>query len=941
MRPRPPAPPLLALVFASGAAALVYQSLWLRAFGLVFGSATDATAMVLAIFMGGLAAGSAWSARRFVQRPLRTYALVEMGIAATALVTLPLLRALPAMYGSVSFLRGLTGTADLLARGALAALVLLPTTFLLGATLPLAIEAQSRRGRDEHWSLGRLYLVNTLGGALGVLLGPLALLPALGMTVSFMAAAFVSFLVGGTAWRFVKEEGDIEAGPIAVEPETPLETTALFAALAAASGAFTFGIEVVWTRSLALVLGSSVYSFASMLLAVLLGIALGAFAYERVRTRARRPIVLLGPLFLAAGGLSLVTMAILGLLPEALLKAMRIVPVRFEAYLLSGLFLSLITLMPVTTLLGITFPLLLHRAGGGGAQARAGRLYAWNTAGALAGALVTDLVLLEVYGLQGSSLILSGLLLVAGTAALLTERGVSGVVVLVAALAMISVLPFAAERFRPWDPVVMTAGVYEYGLEWKDRPGFRLADLRSERSLVFYDEGREGVVAVAERGDRRFLSVGGKTDAGSGREDVLTQKFIAHVPLLLHPSPKRVLVVGWGAGATAAAAALHPIERLVCVEIEPATFRAAPLFDSLSGRVRRDPRFEIAFRDGRNHLLRTRDFYDVVISEPSNPWITGVANLFTREFYATALARLSPGGVFGQWFHYYRFEPDDLKLELRTFAAVFPQVSLWLIPPVVGPNGPALAADLLLVGSREPQALTWSRLRDAFAGPAGEDLRMTGALPDEAALVASWTLGDEAFRRYADAGPGADSSLNTDDQPRIELVAPRRNVRPPAEIAGLAQAQYEAFVTAAGREPPPLRGLPTDAEAPFDTGLGERYAEAGQPSRAIAALERALALDPSAERTRERLSHLYIEQRDFPGAERAHREWLRLRPRDVDAWLRLGAVFARQSKWAEARDAFDQAKALDPKAPVDPALLEYVTRQAGGGRSRDQGPPNH
>ncbi len=931
-RPSSSAPPLLTLVFASGAAALVYQSLWLRAFGLVFGSATDATAMVLAIFMGGLAIGSAWTARRAVRHPLRVYALVEMGIAATALVTMPLLRWLPEMYASVSFLRGLTGPVDVLARAALAALVLLPATFLLGATLPLAVEAQSRRGQDEHRSLGRLYLVNTLGGALGVLLGPLVLLPSLGMTMSFGAAAFVSLLVGGTAWRFVREEGEIEATAGADGPEVAPETTALFAALAAASGAFTFGIEVVWTRSLALALGSSVYSFASMLFAVLLGIALGALVYERVRTRARRPSALVGPLFMAAGLLSLATMGILGRLPEALLEAMRVVPVRFEAHLLTGLLLSLVTLMPVTTLLGVTFPLLLHRAGGGGAQARAGRLYAWNTAGALAGALVTDLVLLGTHGLQGSSFVLSGLLLAAGAAAILAERGVRNSLVLAVVVAVIGVLPLAAARFRPWDPVIMTAGVYEYGLQWKDRPGFRLDDLRRERSLLFYEEGREGVVAVAQRGDRRFLSVGGKTDAGSGQEDVLTQKFIAHVPLLLHPAPRNVLVVGWGAGATAAAAALHPIERLVCVEIEPATFRAASFFEALSGRVRRDPRFEIAFGDGRNHLLRTRDLYDVIVSEPSNPWITGVANLFTLEFYETALARLGPGGVFGQWFHYYRFEPADLKVELRTFAAVFPHVSLWLVPPVVGPNGPALAADLLLVGSREPLALPWPRVREAFAGAVGEDLRATGALPDEAALVASWTLGDEAFRRYADPGPGRDAFMNTDDHPRIELLAPRRNVRPPEEIAQLAQAQYEAFVAAAGREAPPLLSLPASEEPSFDAALAGRYAEAGQPARAIASLERALTMDSSLEPALERLAHLYIEQRDFPGAERAHREWLRLHPRDMDAWLRLGAVFARQSKWAEARDAFGQAKALDPKASVDPALLEYVERRASAGR---------
>jgi spermidine synthase len=515
----------------------------------------------------------------------------------------------------------------------------------------------------------------------------------------------------------------------------------------------------------------------------------------------------------------------------------------------------------------------------------------------------------------------------AGVSALLAERGFRGPLVLGAALLILSALPLAAGRFRPWDPVIMTSGVFEYGLEWKDRPGFQVADLHKERSLLFYEEGREAVVAVAERGDRRFLSVGGKTDAGSGREDVLTQKFIAHVPLLLHEAPRRVLVVGWGAGATAAAAALHPIERLTCVEIEPATFRAAPFFEALSGRVRRDPRFEMVFRDGRTHLLRTRDLYDVVVSEPSNPWITGVANLFTREFYTTALARLAPGGVFGQWFHYYRFEPEDVKIELRTFASVFPHASLWLVPPVAGPSGPSLAADLLLVGSREPQSLDWARLRDAFAGGPGEDLRMTGALPDAAALVASFTMADEALERYAGLASSS-RPLNTDDHPLIELLAPRRNVRPRAEIARLAQAQYEAFVGAAGSAEPPLVGLPATEAPPFAVALGERYADAGQPGRAIASLERALAGDPTLDRALERLSHLYLDRRDFPRAEGTHRELLRLRPRDVPAWLRLGATLARQSKWAEARDAFARARSLDPKAPVDEALLDFVEKQA-------------
>ena len=233
----------------------------------------------------------------------------------------------------------------------------------------------------------------------------------------------------------------------------------------------------------------------------------------------------------------------------------------------------------------------------------------------------------------------------------------------------------------------MSSGVHRYGLEWIHRldSPWRLGSwLREQRRLLFYREGREAVVAVSEPldGSRRFLSVNGKTDAGSGTEDVVTQKFLAHVPLLLHPAPKRVLVIGWGAGATAAAAAAHPIASLECVEIEPATWEAAPWFASFSEPLRRDPRFELVIRDGRNHLLRARQPYDLVVSEPSNPWITGVSNLFTREFLESARDRLAPGGLFAQWFHYYNLAPADVKVEVKTFLSVFDHASLWLVPPV-------------------------------------------------------------------------------------------------------------------------------------------------------------------------------------------------------------------------------------------------------------------
>jgi spermidine synthase len=927
-----------ALVAVSGACALVYQSLWLRSFGLVFGNTTEAVAMVLATFMGGLAAGGALAARRASARPLRAYARVETAIGATALLSVPLLRALPAVYAGLASRLGLEGAAESLVRAAASAAILMPATVLMGATIPLAVEHLARLSGGLRAAFGRLYLANTLGGAAGVALGPFLLLPALGVSGTLVAAAVANLLVGAAARRFSLTD---ETGALAVPALAPAETAgtglppSLLGALAFASGAFAFGLEVLWTRSFALVIGSSVYAFSLMLLAVLLGIAAGTAVHERVRHRLGRDGRALGGLLVGAGLAAVAGALALGRAPGAFLGLMTGLPVTFAAHQAASFAVCLSLMLPVTVPLGLTFPLLAAGAEpGGGAQGTAGRLYAWNTAGALAGALGAGFVLVPALGLQPSFVALAALPVVAGAAALAWSRPGALLPRLAALLLLAAAFTWAAPRFRTWDPLVMTAGVYKYGLEWRERAGFDLADLAAERRLVFHEEGREAVVAVAERpgSGRRFLSVNGKTDAGSGAEDVLTQRFVAHLPLLAHEAPRRVLVVGWGAGATAASAALYPVETLECVEIEPATFRAAPLFEALSGAVRRDPRFRIVFRDGRNHLLRSAVPWDVVVSEPSNPWISGVSNLFTREFYAVVARRLAPGGVFGQWFHYYNLDPADVKVELATFASVFPHVSVWLVPPLTGGGEGSLTADLVLVGSPEPHTLDLERLRRAFAGPVGADLRATGVVRDETALVAAWAMDRDTLLRFAeDPAFPRGTPLNTDDQPWIELRAPRRNVLPPAEVARAARELYTALGAAgAGLEPPlRLRGGPAEASGLW-RALAERYQEVGWPSRALPAARQAAALDPGDARAAELLAGLLLDGKDYDAAEAAHRRLLELHPADVDAWLRLAAIQARQSRWPAARDALQRALAIDARAPVDAALLDYVERRAAG-----------
>jgi spermidine synthase len=954
------------LVALSGATGLLYESLWMRSFGLVFGNTTDAVGLVLATFMGGLALGSWLAGRKTARDPLRTYARVELGIGASALLTLPLLKALPAVYGALAGRGGLSGAPELAGRALAAALIVLPTTVLLGATVPLVVAFLSRARADFHGSFAGLYLANTLGGAAGVLAGSFLLLPALGVTGTFVAAAAANLLIGAIARRAAQDSRPAPAPAPQKPAPPPARLPALPAVLAAASGACALGIEVLWTRTYVLVIGSSVYAFNLMLVAVLLGIVAGTALHRRLR--ARNPERLAAALFLSLGLLVLAGQVAVNALPGAFLALMRVLPVTFAAHQSAGFALCLLSLLPVTIVLGFTFPLLTRLVPSPSPQHTTGALYAWNTGGAIAGALATDFLLVRALGLQRSYVVLAALPLMGAAWAFASSWSWRPALRLAAPVAVALAAAGLARSWAPWNPLVMTAGVYKYGLEWRERPGFELASgLAAERAILFYREGHEAVVAVAESrsGGRRFLSVNGKTDAGSSAEDVLTQKFIAHVPLLLHPAPRRALIVGWGAGATAASAALHPLELLECVEIEPATFEAAPFFPDFTRALRGDPRFRIVFRDGRNHLLASRERWDVIVSEPSNPWISGVSNLFTREFYEIVRGRLAEDGVFGQWFHYYDLQAPDVKVELKTFRAVFPHVSIWLVPPVGG----RLTADLLLVGSPRPHALDHARLESLFRGGAvGEDLRRTGVIVDEASLLASWAMDGTDVERYAEdaAAFPRGTPLNTDNYPYIELVSPRRNVVPRAEAAQAALAQFAALSDAGRGLLPPLTNHAGLAEggpaaAALYRELGERHAAAGLRGRAVRALEEASRLqpssgailarlgellleagrpgeaesrlqaaqraDPTLEKPFDLLGGLYIDRRDYARAEAVHREHLRHHPRAVAAHLRLGGVLARLGRWNEAREVLLAARRLDPQAPIDPELLKFIEAQ--------------
>lgn len=724
------------LLFGSGAAGLIYEVLWARGLALALGSTAVAQAAVLGSFLAGLALGNArlGAAAERSPDPLRLFARLELCVAACAALSVPLLpqlRALP------------PGPWRLLA----ACLAVGGPAFLMGGTLPALVRW---RGRSEGWEreLSWLYFVNSAGAACGALAATLLLLPRLGSDVSLLAGAALSATAGLLAPRLGRRESPRPPAP-AAPPSRPAAAAPLYAA-ALLSGFAALGYEAAWTRLLGVSLGSSTHAFALMLSAFIGGVAAGGLALARGWLPALPPATLFGRLQLGASLTVLACVPLWGALPYAFLRFGAAVPREPAYYPLyqAGQFAFCAVVMAVPAFfLGAALPLAARLDPGTGRAAATGRVFAVNTAGNVLAAAAA-LRLMPALGLRGMLLLGAAANAAAGLLLLpLRERARA------AALAGGAFLVCAG--FGPWDQRLLSLGAYRRA---EGRPP-SWAELRaglSAKTLVFYRDDRDASVAVVrEPSGRLYLKVNGKTDASDGA-DMATQRFIAHLPLTLRPGAKEALVVGLGSGVTAGAALRHPLTRLDVVELVPAVAESSRLFDHASGAPLDDPRVALRVDDARTVLGDATRRWDVIISQPSNPWIAGEAGLFTREFYADARARLAPGGLMAQWFQIYEMDDETVTMVLRTFASAFPRVTVWHAGP----------GDIVMLGELGEQAPDWKAVA-AAAGRAAPQLEALGVdgLPT---MLALQSQSDGLARRLAGEG-----RVHEDRFPWLEFLAPR------------------------------------------------------------------------------------------------------------------------------------------------------------------------
>lgn len=707
----------------SGAAGLVYQVVWMRYLSLFLGSTSHAIVAVLVAFMGGLALGNAWLGAKAdrVRRPLALYGWLEIGIAAYALV-------FPHYYdfchdAYISLARHLTpGSAPALGlKFTFSLLTILVPTVLMGGTLPVMIRLVTRSLGELRERVSTLYFVNSVGAVLGCFLADFWWIPTIGLPYTVLAGAAMNLLVGAVALsvsRWSDEDSTIPGGvavPVGKVPEETFSPAELRLAIVGigVSGFVAMLYEVVWTRMLALALGSSHHAFSLMLMTFISGIAVGAWIVGRWRN-LRRTMDAFGWAELALAATLPVSMFFYDLIPFWFVKLAELLARRTEAYPFYQLIQALIcfgVMFVPTVCLGMTLPLVSRIATA--EVARTGRsvgaVFSVNTLGTVLGAVATGLWLMPWLGLARTLALGIGLNAAVGLVVLGRNHHVFRRLFIVGAPVGTALLVlFAGERFDDsW------RRLFSMGL-WRTTAPSSVASYRAYGDSLKFAYHRDGAgstvcVTTEERAERTnlVLRVNGKPDA-STIVDLPTQLLMGHVPMLLSQNSREVLVVGLGSGMTGGAVMRHPgVERLDVVEISPEVARAARLFGPYNDQVLENPRVHLTLDDAKSFLRSTDRKYDVIISEPSNPWMAGVSGVFSREYYENCRNRLQPGGVMAQWVQSYETDDAVLEIVLGTFASVFPLVSVW----------EGTSSDLILIGSTQPLPVDFKVMRQRFSVP--------------------------------------------------------------------------------------------------------------------------------------------------------------------------------------------------------------------------------
>ena len=793
---------ILCAFFVSGSAGLIHEVVWSRLLRHVMGNTVYSITTVLCAFMGGLALGS-YAGGRIIDRrsdPLRVFAVLE-GVIALYCLALPfLINGIEPVYKFFYQYTHANFYIFSLIRFFFSGLILLiPATFM-GASLPVLTRFFAQSSNRIGWSVGTVYGINTFGAVLGAFISGFILIPNIGVTKSIFVACLLNALAAGSAfllYRLIKGQSlaipvqdktpeydlqdsknnrkdnrwkkffnKISKGKSSYEPYVPHTGKAVLLVLIGygLAGFASLVYEIAWTRVISMMIGSSTYAFSMMLTAFILGLAIGSMVCAKFADRVRDPLRTLAVIELVIGVSALAFIPVIGALPFFVTSMISRFMGSFWQLLIAEFFIIFLLMLIPTIFMGAAFPvanrvLSLKRETIG---RTVGNVYGANTIGTIFGSFIGGFVFIPFLGIQNSIFIAGAINII--TALLfwnmhrkyrLSKRVMTAGVTTVAMIVIIAVIP-------KWNSQDMSFGPF-YAASLLDKNEAQSSDLMREfaesMKILFYKEGVDTTVAVKQDSEGTIsLSVNGKPDASTGMTDMLNQKISAHIPAMLHPDPHNALVLGLASGITLGSLGLYPLDSIDCLEISPVMIEASSYFSDYNRNILKDPRVNLIIADGRNHLALTNKKYDIIISEPSNPWIAGVADLFTKEFFELCRNRLTSQGVICAWLHFYNMDVKTFNSIVYTFTKVFPNSTIWK----------SAYGDSLLIGSPGNISVDYNNLLKRMAIPAvASDLKSIN-IDSVNSFLGKLIMGPAGMQQLSKG-----ALLHTDDNALVEFAAPR------------------------------------------------------------------------------------------------------------------------------------------------------------------------
>lgn len=888
--------------FLSGFSALGFELLWVRLISLFFGHTTFAISAVLAVFMSGLGIGS-YAAAKFItkikpQKLLTVYCLLQIGIAVFGFISKYAIYAANSLALKTGILQ-LAGQYQNIVWIIITFTILIIPTVLMGATLPVLTQFCTNQENKNSNAVALLYGFNTLGSVFGVLAYGFFLINLIGISKSILLSCVINFLSALIVIPLNYQSS--QKHPLNGQyNNTPLNMNSIPVIILGLAGFAGMVCEITWTRAFVCLIGSSTYAYSIVLSAYLLGISAGSIFYgknKRLFSAKINALVLVTSLTAVS---ILIFMPLFNYIPYLMLKTIPLI-MQNSMLIFSFKFLLCFLIMFLPALfMGISFPLCVETAcfDPKNTGQVTGICYASSTLGSIIGSIVTGFIWLPNLGTEKSIIAAILIYLIAASAAwiFLEKRKIIYTT-------LIGIIFLSVFFIPTWNPKIFSSGMFMYAKYYSFVKNYtEFLSLVNQDNLIYYKEGISSSIAVFENSwKERYLRTNGKTDASSA-SDMSTQLLLGYIPFLFHATiPHNALVIGLGSGTTLASlTAFDEIKSIDCIEIEPAVKDAAKFFTKINRNALEDSRVNLIFNDARHYLAFGNKKYDLITSEPSNPWIAGIANLYTIEAFELAKNKLNENGIFCQWLHSYSMSEHDFKMILATFAAVFPNTMLLNTAQM----------DYLLIGSPKPFSIDMTRIRNTFKNNLffSNDLKTLNYNDPVIFMANTFVLDDKELRIYSKG-----SALHFDDKPTLEFSTPLslENIDGSDIPDSLLKAKTTIF-------PEKITGFtPSEEElAVFYNMIGENAMHLKKLYLAEQYFNKAFELNKENPRTLVNIGRVYNILNKHLKAEETFTKAIKIKPDYALSYFHLGMLLTIQGMEDKGLKYLEQGLKITPGDPM-------------------------